>query len=54
MWVLSFAAMWAYDQHNIIEKKDKNTMIFDSGVMVDFDQASHASTKDTNLIEEKT
>jgi len=50
---LSFLAMWAYGQHFRIEKKDKNRMIFDYGVMVDFDQASHASTKDTNLIEGK-
>jgi len=28
-------------------------MTFDSGVMVDFDQAIHASTKYTNLIEGK-
>ena len=34
-----------------IEKIDLNREIFDCGVMVDFDQASHASTKDKSLIE---
>lgn len=28
-------------------------MTFDYGVRIDFDQASHVSTKDTNLIEGK-
>ena len=45
--------MWAYGQHFRIEKKDNNIKTFDYGVMVDFDQESHASTKDTNLIEGK-
>lgn len=45
--------MWAYGQHLRIEKKDKNRITFDYGVMVDLVQASCASTKDTNLIEEK-
>ena len=43
--------MWAYVQHFRIEKIDHNRMIFDCGVMVDFDQRSHASTKDKNFIE---
>jgi len=51
--MLSFLAIWAYSQHFRIEKKDINRMNFDSGVMVDFDQASRASTKHTNLIEGK-
>lgn len=45
--------MWAYNQHFRIKKKDSNRMTFDYGVMLDFDQASRASTKDTNLIEGK-
>ena len=45
--------MWAYGQYFVIEKNDDRRMIFDYGVMVDFDQASHASTKDIYLIERK-
>jgi len=39
--------MWAYGQHFIIEKNDERRMIFYYGVMVDFDQESHASSRDT-------
>lgn len=45
--------MWVYNQHFRVEKKDSTKMTFDYGVMVYFDQACHASTKDTNLTEGK-
>lgn len=45
--------MWAYGKHFIIEKNDERRMIFDYGVMAYFDQESHASLRDTNLIQGK-
>jgi len=43
--------MWSYGQHFIIKNYDHNRVTFYYVVMVDFDQASRASTKDKNLIE---
>ena len=48
---ISFHAMWAYGQHFRIENNDDKRVIFDYGVMANFDQGSHASLRDTNLIQ---
>ena len=45
--------MWAYGQHFRKEKNYERRMIFDCGVMADFDQESHASLRDINLIQGK-
>lgn len=48
-----FPIIWAYGQHFRIKKNDERRRIFDCGVMVEFDQESHVSTKYVYWIEEK-
>jgi len=48
---LSFSLIWAYGHHFIIQEKDDSRMTFDFGVQVYFDQKSHASGRDLNLIQ---
>ena len=43
MEALSFPAMWAYGQYFKIETNDERRMIFECGVMANFDQEIHAS-----------
>jgi len=50
---LSFPTMWEYGQHFRKEKNDERRTTFDCGVIANFDQESHASSRDTNLIQGK-
>lgn len=42
--------MWAYGQHFKIQEMNDSRVIFDSRMQANFEQASHASGRDPNLI----
>jgi hypothetical protein len=45
--------MWAYGRHLRIQKVDDLRTTQDSCVVTSFEQQSHASSKDINMIEDK-
>ena len=46
-----FVGMWAYGQHFRVEHVDKHRATLDCGIMASFNQQSHASARDLNLLD---
>jgi hypothetical protein len=51
MHVQIYLEMWAYGHHFLVESVDNGKHTCDCGVFSSLDQISHASSKDTNLID---